>query len=108
MSYGHQRLWFIEQLEPESAAYHITSAWRLTGRVNVGALEQALNAIAARHEVLRTHFAEELGTPVQVHGQVSGACSILLPRPRDATVSVDPGCLAIDDTRGSPIRARVQ
>ena len=66
LSYGQQRLWFLHQLEPESAAYNIRVAQRLHGYLNVSALEQSLNEIVRRHESLRTTFSVIDGEPVQV------------------------------------------
>src|SRR6185369_3417430 len=66
LSYAQQRMWFIEQLEPGSGAYHITSSLRLRGTLNVAALEQAINAIVERHEMLRTCFVDMQGAPRQV------------------------------------------
>ncbi len=56
LSYAQQRLWFIHQLEPESAAYNIAIAVRLEGEVAVEAVRQSLEEIARRHEVLRTRY----------------------------------------------------
>ena len=66
LSFAQQRLWFFEQLEPNRASYNIPIAIRLSGQLNVTALEQSLNAIINRHEVLRTNFATVAGQPVQV------------------------------------------
>lgn len=66
LSFAQERLWFLAQLEPESLAYNIPAAVRLTGQLNVPALEQSLNEMVARHEVLRTRVATEAGKPVQV------------------------------------------
>ncbi len=66
LSYAQQRLWFIQQLEPESAAYNIPSAVRLIGSINLALLRQSLGEIARRHEVLRTRFESRDGHPVQV------------------------------------------
>ena len=65
-SFSQQRLWFLDQFEPGSAYYNIPCAIRLSGRLDVGALERALNEIVRRHEALRTTFAVEDGQPVQV------------------------------------------
>ncbi|HEX8276901.1 MAG TPA: amino acid adenylation domain-containing protein [Longimicrobiaceae bacterium] len=65
-SFAQQRLWFIQQMEPESAAYNIPYALRLRGRLDVDALGRALDALRARHESLRTVFAFQDGMPVQV------------------------------------------
>src|SRR6185369_5352211 len=66
LSYGQQRLWFLQQLEPESANYNIRVALRLRGLLNVEFLEQSLNEIVRRHETLRTTFSLIDGAPVQV------------------------------------------
>jgi amino acid adenylation domain-containing protein len=65
-SFGQQRLWFLDQLEPGSSAYNITFAVRLTGELNEAALQSSLNDLVARHETLRTTFATENDEPVQV------------------------------------------
>ena len=65
LSFAQQRLWFIQQLEPESVAYHIPGAVRLRGSLAVRELEQSLNEIVARHESLRTVFPSTQGQPLQ-------------------------------------------
>ncbi len=66
LSFSQQRLWFLHQLEKESAAYHIPTALRLTGVLNIEALEQSLTEIIRRHEVLHTTFSMRDGNAVQV------------------------------------------
>jgi amino acid adenylation domain-containing protein len=66
LSFAQQRLWFLDQLEPGNAHYNIPVALRLGGRLHVPSLEQSINAIIRRHEVLRTHFEKKDGEPVQV------------------------------------------
>src|SRR4030095_12808560 len=56
LSFAQQRLWFLQQMNPQSPAYNMPVASRLSGRLDVKALEQALNEIVQRHEVLRTTF----------------------------------------------------
>ncbi|WP_437759619.1 amino acid adenylation domain-containing protein [Sorangium sp. So ce1389] len=65
-SFAQQRLWFLEQLEPGSAAYHIAQATRIRGPLDHGALRRAVAAVVARHESLRTTFASRQGRPVQL------------------------------------------
>ena len=56
LSFAQQRLWFIHQLDPDSAAYNIPRAVRLVGELDVSAIRSSLRQIVARHEVLRTRF----------------------------------------------------
>ena len=56
LSFAQQRLWFLDQLEPNSAIYNEASALRLSGPLDVEALQKALDAIVFRHEALRTTF----------------------------------------------------
>ncbi|HEY0101335.1 MAG TPA: condensation domain-containing protein, partial [Pyrinomonadaceae bacterium] len=66
LSFAQQRLWFLHQLEPDSPAYNVPAAVRLTGQLNVKALEQSFNEIIRRHETLRTTFATDQAGPVQI------------------------------------------
>ncbi|HKX28928.1 MAG TPA: amino acid adenylation domain-containing protein [Blastocatellia bacterium] len=66
LSFAQQRLWFIDQLQPGNTAYHLPSAVKLEGRLNLAALEGAINELVRRHEVLRTRIEMEDGVPVQV------------------------------------------
>ena len=66
LSFAQARLWFLAQLEPDSPAYNIPAAFRLTGLLNVTALSQSLSEIVRRHEVLRTTFPSVDGQPKQV------------------------------------------
>ncbi|WLI31591.1 non-ribosomal peptide synthase/polyketide synthase [Pseudomonas rhodesiae] len=66
LSYAQERQWFLWQLDPASAAYHMPSALRLRGSLNVDALQQALDALVTRHESLRTHLLQEAERTVQV------------------------------------------
>jgi amino acid adenylation domain-containing protein len=66
LSFAQQRLWFLDQLVPDAAIYNIPLAYRVTGELNVGALEQSLVEIVRRHEALRTTFAAVDGQPIQV------------------------------------------
>src|ERR1044072_9652042 len=66
LSFAQQRLWFLYQLEPDSIAYNMPTALRLTGRLNTDALERSLNEIIRRHEILRTTFRLVDNQPVQI------------------------------------------
>jgi len=59
-------LWFLQQLDPDSLVYNVPVGVRLTGSLNVAALEQSLREIVLRHEILRTSFPSIDGQPVQV------------------------------------------
>jgi amino acid adenylation domain-containing protein len=65
-SFAQQRLWFIDQFEPGSASYNMPAALRLSGVINVLALNQTINQIVRRHETLRTSFAMLDDTLTQV------------------------------------------
>ena len=65
LSFAQQRLWFIDQLEPESSAYNVHGAWRINGPLDVMALQRSVNEIVRRHEVLRTTFVTVDGEAVQ-------------------------------------------
>jgi amino acid adenylation domain-containing protein len=66
LSFAQRRLWFVDRMEPESAAYHMAGALDLSGPLDLAALARALAAVAVRHEVLRTVFRHQAGEPVQV------------------------------------------
>ena len=66
LSFAQQRLWFLHLLDPAGSAYHLPVYYRLGGPLNIGALEQSLNEIVRRHEILRTVFAERDDTPIQI------------------------------------------
>src|SRR5215467_10731545 len=53
LSFAQERLWFLDQLEPESSAYNICFTLQLSGSLDVVALRRALSEILRRHEVLR-------------------------------------------------------
>ncbi|MET3492985.1 amino acid adenylation domain-containing protein [Variovorax boronicumulans] len=56
LSHAQERQWFLWQLDPASAAYHMSGALRLTGPLQADALRAALDDLVARHESLRTVF----------------------------------------------------
>jgi amino acid adenylation domain-containing protein len=65
LSYAQQRLWFLSQLDPQSAAYNMPTAIRLTGNLDIPALEKSVNEIIRRHEILRTTFVMRQGEGFQ-------------------------------------------
>ncbi|WP_250517958.1 non-ribosomal peptide synthetase [Caballeronia sp. INDeC2] len=66
LTYAQERLWFLWNLEPTSAAYTIAGAVRLKGQLDKSAMRAALNRLVMRHESLRTRFVEEDGQTWQV------------------------------------------
>jgi NRPS condensation-like uncharacterized protein len=67
LSFGQQRLWFLDQMVPGLAAYNVPLAARLSGPLDVDAFAESLNGLVRRHDVLRTTFtAGPDGMPVQV------------------------------------------
>ncbi len=66
LSFSQERMWFLYQLESGGPAYSIPFAVHLSGLLNIRVLEQCINDILKRHEVLRTAFKTVEGQPVQV------------------------------------------
>jgi amino acid adenylation domain-containing protein/FkbH-like protein len=66
LSFAQERLWFLDQLEPNSSLYTMPLAFRLVGPLRPAALEQALGQIVQRHQILRTRFVALNGAPVQI------------------------------------------
>ncbi len=66
LSPGQQRLWFLEQLNPGLPIYNESEAMRLLGELNIDAMEQAINAIIQRHEILRSTIETVDGQPMTV------------------------------------------
>jgi len=76
LSFAQQRLWFFQQMYPESPAYNMPVALRLRGELEVGPLHAALNEVFRRHEVLRTIIDLIDGQPAQI---ISPALTVSLP-----------------------------
>jgi amino acid adenylation domain-containing protein len=65
LSFGQERVWFIEQLHPGSPVYNLLMRVGLSGRLDIAALRRAIEALVTRHESLRTTFPTVDGRPVQ-------------------------------------------
>ncbi|ACC81021.1 non-ribosomal peptide synthetase [Nostoc punctiforme] len=65
-SFAQERVYFIQEVAPESAAYQAQVTLRLTGKLDVAALEQCLSEIVRRHEIFRTTFPAIDGRLFQV------------------------------------------
>ncbi|WP_235217099.1 non-ribosomal peptide synthase/polyketide synthase [Archangium violaceum] len=71
LSFAQQRLWYLQQVEPESATYNNGVTYRLSGPLNVAALHSALEAVVNRHEVLRTTYTlTEQGAVQLIHPSI--------------------------------------
>jgi len=66
LSFAQQRLWFLDQYEPQSTLYNLPAALLLKGQLDVAALEGSLNEIVRRHESLRTSFGIADERPIQI------------------------------------------
>ncbi len=76
LSFAQQRLWFLEQLASGSAAYNLFYALHLEGRLDVAALQQSVQDVLRRHDILRTTFSSRDGQPVQA---IAPALTLPLP-----------------------------
>ena len=70
LSFAQQRLWFLNNFEPESPEYNIPQAFRIEGDLDPEVMQRALREVVRRHETLRTTFRSIEGTPAQVIAQV--------------------------------------
>lgn len=83
LSFSQQRLWFLDQYEPGKPFYNIPFGLRFSGPLNITALEQSLDEIIRRHELLRTVFSVADGEPVQIiTPPVSGSLALVDLRDR--------------------------
>jgi amino acid adenylation domain-containing protein len=98
LSFSQRRLWFLQSVDPDLTAYNIPAVFHIKGTLSIPALEQALNAIVNRHEVLRTRMVEFEGEPVQqIVSPLTATLSVtdLTHLAKDRTAAE----IAIDDAR---------
>ena len=88
LSFAQRRLWFFEQLIPGSAVYNMGSGYRLTGRLDLDRLEEALRDVVRRHPPLRSTIHDTEHGGVQ---RVHDAAGFRLER---RVVDGDPGASA--------------
>jgi amino acid adenylation domain-containing protein len=100
LSFAQERLWFLDQLTPGSAAYNVPAAFRLHGRLDAAALERAFAEVARRHEALRTTFPSRGGRPVQ---EIAPPAGWTLPV-ADLSVLPDPAAEAARRTAEEVLR----
>ncbi|HLL48225.1 MAG TPA: condensation domain-containing protein, partial [Longimicrobiaceae bacterium] len=72
LSFAQERLWVLDRMQPDGAAYNVPAAMRLRGALDARALERALGEVVRRHEALRTTFAERDDAPVQTVAPFGG------------------------------------
>jgi amino acid adenylation domain-containing protein len=112
VSFSQQRLWFLDQLSPGEPTYNMPFAIWLAGPLDRGALQRALDAMVARHAVLRTSIAAFDGVPEQVVADIGAVpiARIELPATLDSTeqaesIAADLGRQPFDLADGPLIRA---
>jgi thioester reductase-like protein len=98
LSFAQERLWLLEQLHPGNPVHNLRAVYRLKGTVNVAALEQSIQEIVRRHEILRTTFSVVNGQPVQV---ISPDATIKLP-------VIDLGHLSVEEREAEVRRQAAQ
>jgi amino acid adenylation domain-containing protein len=90
LSFAQQRLWFLHQLSPSSPFYNMNGVVRLSGALDVEALERVFGEVVRRHETLRTRFRSVSNQPVQI------------------IVEAQPFKLPVEDLSDLPTNAREQ
>ncbi|MFZ2452642.1 MAG: amino acid adenylation domain-containing protein, partial [Methylovulum miyakonense] len=75
LSYGQEALWLMSHLEPDNPIYNVAGALEFNGRLNIAALQQSLDEVVRRHEILRSRFGSEQGTVIQ---RVDDGCQLSL------------------------------
>jgi amino acid adenylation domain-containing protein len=66
LSFSQERMWFVQQLDPNNSAYNIPLAYRFNGKADLAVLQATLDWMIKRHEILRTYFVFQGEQPVQV------------------------------------------
>ena len=66
LSFAQERLWFLDRLEPGSPSYNVCKISRFVGPLDLTTFQTALDALAARHDILRTRYLDVDGSPRQV------------------------------------------
>ena len=66
LSFNQGILWIMDQLQPGETAYNVPRASRVKGDLRLDVLQKTVDALVARHEVIRTTYGEVAGTPSQI------------------------------------------
>ena len=78
LGFSQERVWFLQQVDPASVAYHAQAMLHVGGPLNVPTLERSLTEMVKRHEILRTTFTERDGQPVQIiHEPLPASFSVI-------------------------------
>ncbi|MEV7013096.1 amino acid adenylation domain-containing protein [Streptosporangium sp. NPDC051022] len=109
LSYGQRALWFLDRLTPGTAVHNIPWLLPLEGPVDAGLLKECLNAIVARHDVLRTVFAISVAEPYQVVRGTAEIDMAVIDCPREAVEDLTrlEARRPFDLERDLPARARL-
>ncbi|GAB4583083.1 hypothetical protein Ntsu_09150 [Nocardia sp. IFM 10818] len=111
LSLAQQRMWFLNQFDTASPAYNVPVAVRLTGELDVAALQRAVADVIERHETLRTVYPERDDVPAQVILPAADAVPDLTPIVVDAASVrdrvIEVVAAGFDVTRELPFRARL-
>ncbi|MFI6057612.1 condensation domain-containing protein [Streptomyces sp. NPDC051286] len=114
LSFAQQRLWFMQQIDPDTTLYNVPTVLRLRGDLDHGRLGRALAALVARHEVLRTTYETASGIPHQVvaaPGEVALPYTDLIgkgePAAEAARITAEVGARVFDLAVGPPLRAHL-
>lgn len=99
-SFAQERLWYLDQADPGSAAYVMPASVELRGPLDVDALRRALSGIVTRHEVLRTGFVDRGGLPRQ---RIRPPAELPLPV-EDLRGAPDPRAIVADRFRDEATR----
>ncbi|MBM7365733.1 non-ribosomal peptide synthetase [Gordonia hydrophobica] len=108
LSFAQQRMWFINQMEPELATYNIPALFQLAGEIDVDALRAATVDVMSRHEVLRTTFPDVEGTPYQSVTDIDAVPDALDWRVVESADQLEADLRrGFDVSRDLPLRARL-
>ncbi|HJX28761.1 MAG TPA: amino acid adenylation domain-containing protein [Thermoanaerobaculia bacterium] len=66
LSWNQLRFWFLHQLNPDSAAFNLSGAVRLSGRLDAAALKASFGEIVRRHSAVRARIVTMAGVPHQI------------------------------------------
>ena len=109
LSLAQQRMWFLNRLEPESAAHNVPVTIRLTGRLDTSAFAAAFADVVARHDILRTVYPDVDGVGSQVIRTVESRPVVLAVRDVESASAMDQVLTMVstgfDVTAEVPIRA---